>query len=171
MLEILWALFVWLLKLPFRGLQFLWWFLWDGLPDGFQKLVDFYHWLVKVYYKLNPGALRAKERKEKAELLISYVELSKKRDDLWDVLVEQADLLQDFSDKINTLDDDAFGRKKSGNSAESIIESFDVKSLQEYGEIKSQAIEYDRTLFKLFVICQKLKLYGIDRGVSEYERS
>lgn len=127
--------------------------------------------MVKVYYKLNPGALRAKERKEKAELLISYEELSKKRDDLSAILGTQSEFLQEFAEKIDLLDDDAFRRRREGNSAESVIESFDIKSLKDYTDIKAHAIEYDHTLFKLFVICQKLKLYGIDRGVTEYERS
>ncbi|MFA6329420.1 MAG: hypothetical protein WCX64_01900 [Candidatus Micrarchaeia archaeon] len=134
-----------------------------------EKIADIHQWLVDTYYHLFPGALRAKERREKAELLITFEELAKKREDLKELLEAQAEMLEDLAMKIMNVDGDVFRRRLDERSAEEIMDKYDVEQLWPYEKIRATAVEYEKTLFRIFTVCKKLELYGIDRGIKPIE--
>lgn len=123
--------------------------------------------LRELYYQLNPAALKAKERRASAELLITYEEKLKKRDALAKILEDQSNLLYRLSQKIDSLESDVFNARFKGHSAASVFESYDPTPLMKYEEIKAVAVLQEKTLFELFIVRQKLKLYGIDRGLKQ----
>ncbi|OIO26550.1 hypothetical protein AUJ14_01665 [Candidatus Micrarchaeota archaeon CG1_02_55_22] len=160
---------IWLVKLPIRALRYAWSGVFDGFPALYRAAVNFYRWLVQKYYQLFPGALRAKERKEKAELLITFEELVKKREELKALLDAQAEMLEELALKIWNIDEAPFRRRFQGRSAQEIMDSYDVSELWPYEKIQAVAIEYEKTLFRIFTAYKKLQLYGIDRGITQIE--
>ena len=168
-LYILFELVIWLAKLPFRLLRYLWSGVFDGFPALYRAAVNFRAWLVQKYYWLFPSALKAKERREKAELLITYEELMKKREVLHKQLVGQALMLEGLAQKIWNIDDEPFKRRLQGKSAQEIMDSYNVSKLWPYDKISRTSIEYEKTLFRGFTVCRKLELYGIDRGITPFE--
>lgn len=135
-----------------------------------------------IYYWIFPGEYRKKlaleaekkrqeERQEKADLLLQYEELQKEAEKRINELRWEADLLYDFYGKITqVIDTKSLEQRFKGKSACSIIESFNAERLSKYDEIKQKAINCENTLIRIFVVKQKLKLLGIDRGVKESER-
>ncbi|QLJ52857.1 MAG: hypothetical protein Sv326_0682 [Candidatus Fermentimicrarchaeum limneticum] len=120
-----------------------------------------------MYYRLFPNKLKKKQ----AYLLLEYEELLKRKGELAGVLADDANLLETFAQKIRSIDENAFERRFYGRTAPSIIESFDVSRIGSYQKIKATAIEYENVIIKLFVVRQKLKLYGIDRRLENEKKA
>lgn len=134
-----------------------------------------------TYYKFFPEELEkklererqekiAKERKEKAGLLLEYEEVLKKRKELAEDLRWEAQQLEEFSKVIyESLNGNPFEKRRKKKSALKIMESFDAKQLSNYEAVKQKAIECERLAFRIYTLRQKLKLFGIDRGIKEQE--
>jgi len=122
-----------------------------------------------VLTRLFGWLMRWNERRFKAKLLMEYEDLVKKRDALQAELKNDAHRLDDLIDVIAGLLDAGLEQRAEGKSAESIADSFDVRGLDSYENIRKKALEYEKTVFRLFVLRQKLKLYEVDGRVRESE--
>jgi hypothetical protein len=136
---------------------------------------NIYYWIFPEEYKkklaLESQKREQEERQEKADLLLQYEELQADAEKRIKELRWDSDLLYEFYRKIGqVIETKSFERRFKGESAKSIIESFDVNRLGKYDEIKRRAIDCENTLIRIFVVKQKLKLLGIDRGVKENDR-
>jgi len=120
-----------------------------------------------LYYRLFPNKLKKKQ----AYLLLDYEELLKRKAELAEILASDARLLETFVQKIRSIDENALERRFYGRTAPSIIESFDVSRIGSYQKIKATAIEYENIIIKIFVVRQKLKLYGIDRRLENEKKA
>lgn len=120
-----------------------------------------------MYYRLFPNKLKKKQ----AYLLLDYEELLKRKAELAEILASDARLLETFVQKIRSIDENALERRFYGRTAPSIIESFDVSRIGSYQKIKATAIEYENIIIKIFVVRQKLKLYGIDRRLENEKKA
>ena len=118
-----------------------------------------YRW----YYRFFPGQLRKKERREQADLLLEYEEVVRDKELLDEKLRYDAWQLEDFAKKIRQIDDKAFLNRTEGKTAYSAIEKFDVFKLSDFEAIKKKAIARENAVFKIYVICKKLRLYGIHK--------
>ena len=103
----------------------------------------------------------------KALLLLEFEKLLKKKAKLAKSLEEDSETLGELVDLIGELLDSGFEQRFKHKSAESLVESFDVSKLSKYGDIKRKALEYEKTVFRCFVVRQKLKLYDIDGRLDE----
>jgi len=143
------------------------------------SLIAKHYW--RLYYRLFPNELRKKqeterkakleqERMEKANLLLEYEELLKKRDALKDKLIGDSELLGEFVDRIDeAVEKCGFEGRMLNKSPKQVLRSFDVRRLEYYDEIEKRAVELEQLTFRGFTVRQKLKLYGIDRGVEDNE--
>ena len=137
--------------------------------------------LLEFYYKLFPEDLKkklekekleklAKERKEKADLLLEYEDLLRRKKQLVEDLRWEAGKLEEFSNIIyKSINLNPFERRLRKETSKRIIESFNANSLSDYKEIKQKAVEWENTNFRIFTIRQKLRLFGIERGAMERE--
>lgn len=135
--------------------------------------------LVDIYYKIFPGELKKKqvleeqkrkeaEKKEKAALLFEYEELFADVQNRISDLRWRAGQLEELAKLVyKTIDSRPFARRANGESAKTVLGLFDVKNFCTYDEIKQNAIECENRIMRMFVIRQKLKLLGIDRGLNE----
>jgi len=120
-----------------------------------------------LYYRLFPSKLKKKQ----AYLLLEYEELLKRKGELAEILADDASLLETFAQKIRSIDENALERRFYDRTASSIIKPFEVSRIGSYQKIKATAIEYEYVIIKLFVVRQKLKLYGIDRRLENEKKA
>ena len=106
----------------------------------------------------------------KALLLLEFEKLLKRKESLGARLEEDGETLGELVDLIGDLLDAGFEQRLKRSSARSLVGSFDVKKLSRYEEIKRRALEYERVVFRCFVVRQKLKLYDIDGRLHEVEK-
>lgn len=124
----------------------------------------------KLLFDLLFGWLkRWNERRLKAKLLLEYEDTIKKRDEFRAKLVADSKKIEELFDIMGYLIDPDFEQRAEGKSAESVTVSFNAKSIDSYENMRKKAIEYEKTVYRLFVLRQKLKLYGVDRRVRENE--
>jgi hypothetical protein len=109
------------------------------------------------------------ERRIKTSLLWEYEELLKRKAELRKSLEDDSHNLKDLVGIIAELLGSGFEQRFEGKSAESLVSSFDVSKLGRYDEIKKKALEYEKVVFRCFVVRQKLKLYDIDGRLREAE--
>ena len=112
---------------------------------------------------------RWNERRIKTSLLWEYEELLKRKAELRKSLEDDASHLEELAELISKLLGSGFEQRFEGKSAESLASSFDVSKLSKYEEIKKKALEYEKVVFRCFVVRQKLKLYDIDGRLREAE--
>lgn|SRR3989338_7969002 len=103
----------------------------------------------------------------KALMLLEYEKLLKKKAKLAESLEKDGETLGGLVDLIGELLDSGFEQRFKRKSAESLVESFDASKLSKYWDIKRKALEYEKTVFRCFVVRQKLKLYDIDGRLDE----
>jgi len=103
--------------------------------------------------------------------LLEYEELLKRKGELAEILADDANLLETFAQKIRSIDESAIERRFYGRAAPSIIKPFDISRIGSYQKIKATAIDYENVIIKLFVVRQKLKLYGIDRRLENEKKA
>ena len=119
-----------------------------------------------VSYLLFGWLKRWNERRIKTSLLWEYEELLKRKAELRKSLEDDASHLEELINLISELLDSGFEQRFEGKSAESLVNSFDVSK---YEDIKKKALEYEKVVFRCFVVRQKLKLYDIDGRLREAE--
>jgi hypothetical protein len=112
---------------------------------------------------------RWNERRIKTSLLWEYEELLKRKAELRKSLEDDASHLEELIDLIAELLGSGFEQRFEGKSAESLANSFDVCKLSKYEDIRRKALEYEKVVFRCFVVRQKLKLYDIDGRLREAE--
>jgi len=112
---------------------------------------------------------RWNERRIKTSLLWEYEELLKRKAELRKSLEDDASHLEELINLISELLGSGFEKRFEGKSAESLASSFDVSKLSKYEDIKKKALEYEKVVFRCFVVRQKLKLYDIDGRLRESE--
>lgn len=112
---------------------------------------------------------RWNERRIKTSLLWEYEELLKRKAELRKSLEDDASHLEELIDLIAELLGSGFEQRFEGKSAESLANSFDVTKLSKYEDIRKKALEYEKVVFRCFVVRQKLKLYDIDGRLRESE--
>ena len=112
---------------------------------------------------------RWNERRIKTSLLWEYEELLKRKAELRKSLEDDASHLEELINLISELLDSGFEQRFEGKSTESLVNSFDVSKLSKYEDIRKKALEYEKVVFRCFVVRQKLKLYDIDGRLRESE--
>lgn len=130
----------------------------------------------KLYYRLFPKELEKKkqtieeqERKEKADLLLEFEELSRKKEEMKKYIDEQTELLNEMSKIVKRATyGDPFAKGYNMRFARYLLATFDANKLDSYQVLKEKTFEYERLTFKMFVINQKLKLLGIDYRTGRY---
>ena len=110
---------------------------------------------------------RWNERRIKTSLLWEYEELLKRKAELRKSLEDDASHLEEFINLIAELLGNGFEQRFEGKSTESLVSSFDVTKLSKYEDIRKKALEYEKVVFRCFVVRQKLKLYDIDGRLRE----
>jgi len=110
---------------------------------------------------------RWNERRIKTSLLWEYEELLKRKAELRKSLEDDASHLEELINLISELLGSGFEQRFEGKSAESLVSSFDVSKLSKYEDIRKKALEYEKVVFRCFVVRQKLKLYDIDGRLRE----
>ena len=134
------------------------------------------------YYKIFPKELKrkqereeqerkARERQEKADLLLEFQELMKRKDELTRELEWDCEGLDKFTSMVYALiSSNPFEKRMKNETAASIIESFSLEKIDDHEAVKQKAIECEKLFFRIFTVRQKLKLYGIDRGLEDDQR-
>ncbi len=110
------------------------------------------------------------DRKKKAELLLEFEELYKRRKQLIEELREHAEDLEMFASIITqSIQESPFKAREKSISTKKRFECLDNLKVDRYDSIKNKAIECEQLAFKLFTVRQKLKLYCIDSGIKGWE--
>jgi len=113
---------------------------------------------------------RNEERMKRADLLSNYEYLLKRRELLISELTHDADNLETFASYVReSYEGNRFENRHNKETPEKTLANFNPYQIDDYGEIKEKAMECERLFFEIFTLRQKLKLHGIEEGLSEGE--
>ncbi len=121
--------------------------------------------LKKLQHWLFPPNL---DRKKKAELLLEFEELYKRREEIIQELNQAVADYESIAQQIRImLQLNPFKMKGDGQRISGVVDIGGLDRLEEYDTIKKKAVEYETLYFRIFTIRQKLKLYGIDSSIKD----
>ncbi|VVC02800.1 Uncharacterised protein [Candidatus Burarchaeum australiense] len=98
------------------------------------------------------------------QLLLEYERLLRKRAELMKIVDRKSNAVQEFAWEINKVKNrDPYDERYERKRGKGAMESYDVRELGTYDEIKALAVELENVSFRLFAIKQELMLYDIDK--------